>query len=415
MGEEQDNTEHPTSEKQLLYCYNIIYAKRDSSADRGALMRALTICCTHQYFHIYKTFMWECLLAYYEQNDLQLIIDLYNTMNQINVKRTLECKKNLEFWWETSIEIKNFYISTDQLPIAIPMNYLPDEVYDTSISFLLRIFKEQIMVIHEYILQEKRVVFLGYDQPVSVVCRAVQSSLLLANPMHMLLQYRAYPYVNLGYFEFLNSNGYIIGVTNPFLKKKGNEYWDVLCDISTGQVFTNERKSLFDSLTATKETAATNFIKMILQNKKPSEEWVRNSFYQYNIDILKSVTRGITPEKFQNFANTRGYQIWLSNYRERNAYINADDNYRKIKKMCIELKKTNDPSKYILLGVLLTKIANISMEKLMQCFGIIRMYKVPFFEEINASIEFPLRLKRKLLTLWQQVYLYEAKLLTNDL
>lgn len=50
-------------------------------------------------------------------------------------------------------------------------------------------------------------------------------------------------YANLNDLSFLSVPGYIAGVTNPMFKSKP-EWWDVLCDITTSEVFTswpNER------------------------------------------------------------------------------------------------------------------------------------------------------------------------------
>lgn len=44
-----------------------------------------------------------------------------------------------------------------------------------------------------------------------------------------------YSYANLTDLGFLSTPGYIAGVTNPMFKTK-KEWWDVLCDISTGEI-----------------------------------------------------------------------------------------------------------------------------------------------------------------------------------
>lgn len=44
-----------------------------------------------------------------------------------------------------------------------------------------------------------------------------------------------YRYANLTDLDFLSTPGFIAGVTNPMFKSK-REWWDVLCDISTGEV-----------------------------------------------------------------------------------------------------------------------------------------------------------------------------------
>lgn len=47
-------------------------------------------------------------------------------------------------------------------------------------------------------------------------------------------------YANLTDLEFLKVEGYIAGVTNPMFQQK-REWWDVCCDIATGQVICSER------------------------------------------------------------------------------------------------------------------------------------------------------------------------------
>jgi hypothetical protein len=44
------------SQKEFLFCYNIIHTKNEKGnvANRGAVIKALAIACTHQFFHIYK-------------------------------------------------------------------------------------------------------------------------------------------------------------------------------------------------------------------------------------------------------------------------------------------------------------------------------------------------------------------------
>jgi hypothetical protein len=63
---------------------------------------------------------------------------------------------------------------------------------------------------------------LGHDVPTWLICRYVFSACMLTLPLTGTLHERAYPYANLGYFDFLNSNGYIVGVSNPYMKGNSN-------------------------------------------------------------------------------------------------------------------------------------------------------------------------------------------------
>lgn len=89
------------------------------------------------------------------------------------------------------------------------------------------------MVIYRSILLEKRIMFFGHDVPTWLLCRFVFSACLLVHPISGtfifllcdwiylgILHERAFPYVNLGSFDFLSTPGYIIGVSNPFMKGK---------------------------------------------------------------------------------------------------------------------------------------------------------------------------------------------------
>lgn len=59
-------------------------------------------------------------------------------------------------------------------------------------------------------------------------------SALVCPPLFGLIE-RQFPYANLTDLDFLSTPGFIAGVTNPMFKSK-REWWDVLCDVSTGEV-----------------------------------------------------------------------------------------------------------------------------------------------------------------------------------
>jgi len=121
------------------------------------------------------------------------------------------------------------------LPLSIPVSMEQDEVLEASVTTLVNRFREGIMTLYSALLAEKRILFLGYQQPASIVCECVLSACLLISPPIVGTIHRAFPYANLTNMDFLNVPGYIAGVTNPLFEQRSN-WWDVLCNISTGEV-----------------------------------------------------------------------------------------------------------------------------------------------------------------------------------
>jgi hypothetical protein len=48
-------------------------------------------------------------------------------------------------------------------------------------------------------------------------------------------------YANLTDLSFLSTDGFIAGVTNPMFKTK-KEWWDICCDIASGEVFVSQQE-----------------------------------------------------------------------------------------------------------------------------------------------------------------------------
>ena len=49
-----------SDESPFLYCLNLIHCKKDGSAKRGATIRAISVCSTYSFIHIFKV----CYMAY---------------------------------------------------------------------------------------------------------------------------------------------------------------------------------------------------------------------------------------------------------------------------------------------------------------------------------------------------------------
>ncbi|OQN96130.1 hypothetical protein B0A48_18045 [Cryoendolithus antarcticus] len=94
-----------------------------------------------------------------------------------------------------------------------------------------------IIVLLNALLTQKRVIFLGHNLPSSEVAEAVLAACALASGgMLQGFTRHAFPYTDLTKIDdLLKVPGFIAGVTNPAFGHK-TEWWDVLCDISTGRM-----------------------------------------------------------------------------------------------------------------------------------------------------------------------------------
>ena len=125
--------------------------------------------------------------------------------------------------------------SATRIPLRVPLYLQPQELVDTSVTDLLRRFKSGIICAFHALLNKQRILFLGHAQPAEVVCLAVLSSPLLVSPPCDGVLERCFPYTTLNNLDFLETEGFIAGSTNPIFESHP-EWWDVLCDIDTGKV-----------------------------------------------------------------------------------------------------------------------------------------------------------------------------------
>jgi hypothetical protein len=87
--------------------------------------------------------------------------------------------------------------------VSIPVHLEADEVVESSVTSLINRFRENVTEIYGALLAEKRVLFLGYQQPAAVCCDCVLAACLLISPPVVGTIHRAFPYANLNHLEFL--------------------------------------------------------------------------------------------------------------------------------------------------------------------------------------------------------------------
>ncbi|KAF1791771.1 Arf3-interacting protein 1, N-terminal domain [Phytophthora cactorum] len=146
------------------------------------------------------------------------------------------------------------------IPLQFKICSTDDQHDDGTLTQLLQTFGDQTMVLFNAVLTGQRVIMLGYNRP-------------------------AGKYANLTDLGFLSTPGYIAGVTNPMFKTK-REWWDVLCDISTGEVFVSAPIEKEDH-----DASDRNFV---LDGVAAGydEEWVRCMFEEYMLKNVVDIALG---------------------------------------------------------------------------------------------------------------------------
>ncbi|KAK3819816.1 MAG: docking domain of Afi1 for Arf3 in vesicle trafficking-domain-containing protein [Benniella sp.] len=75
-----DNTENP-----LLYVLNLVRTNHDASIRRGAAVKAMAICTTHQYLHVYKPVLLLALENYFRDPTVEVLKTLYESVNSMEL------------------------------------------------------------------------------------------------------------------------------------------------------------------------------------------------------------------------------------------------------------------------------------------------------------------------------------------
>ncbi|KAH3756862.1 methionyl-tRNA synthetase [Pelomyxa schiedti] len=259
----------PLPPGQLLYCLNRVTNKKDSTVTRGSIVKALAICSKHHYIELFRPFILLALDRYFTTRDMTVLTELYHSLNAIDLsampilpdhkRRVLrsaadETKKKFpaSVTLTVAVDPTTGAKITKKQPIYIPLTTFPDEVGDPSITMLLKKFGRQVMIIYNAVLQEKRIIFLGFTGgnleeasalegcTTETICLFVLATVAMVCPPLKGVVNRCFPYTNLCYLDFMSIPGYITGVANPMFEQHA-EWWDVLCNIQTGKVTVNPK------------------------------------------------------------------------------------------------------------------------------------------------------------------------------
>ncbi|KAE9008972.1 hypothetical protein PF010_g11144 [Phytophthora fragariae] len=314
-SQEAPRDEVPDPLQSFMYCLSVVRTTHDTAARRGAKVTAVALCSTHKSCFALKEVLNLAVLkivgAKSETESEAELKELHEVVNAVDVsgvrglssmerrlmKRTISSTGRAAANHEDAERLeKALFFRAQALwdDIPIPLQFkicsTDDQHDDGTLTQLLQTFGDQTMVLFNALLTGQRVIMLGYNRPAGEVCNFVLATSSLVCPPLFGLIHRQYPYANLTDLGFLSTPGYIAGVTNPMFKTK-REWWDVLCDISTGEVFVSAPVEKEDY-----DASDRNFVLEVLDGVAAGydEEWLRCMFEEYTrkniVDIVLEKT-----------------------------------------------------------------------------------------------------------------------------
>lgn len=203
------------------------------------------------------------------------------------------------------------------------------------------------MTIYNAIFEEKRVLFVGFSQPVSNICHSTISSLFLFGgfPLDEMVKRRYYPYTPLScMFTELKTPGYVAGAANLMYKNR-SEVWDYLCDLDQGKVIKNQKIKTESQYTEIDQEFISKLLVMIeeLLNDGQTEYYIENLLRSYFRDFTLNLCKICNDEaQFKNKDQQKYEMICnaerLMNWKETNSY----QHYLKIRQEEKKKKKVKD-------------------------------------------------------------------------
>ena len=241
----------------MLWCLNHVSNRRDATVRRGAQVKALCICSRFRWVHVWKPVLMLAVdrmfslstgLGEYSVDIEEQCRHLYEALNALSTGMLpavseLQRQAHRLMLAQGSSQRELTHVghivwppeTSGKIPLRVPLMLADEELADASVGDLLRQFKQGLLCVFHALLNGQRIVFLGHAQPAEAVCLAVLSCpLLVCPPLGTILE-RCFPYTTLNNLDFLTTDGFVAGTTNPIFASHP-EWWDVLCDLDTGKV-----------------------------------------------------------------------------------------------------------------------------------------------------------------------------------
>mmetsp|Transcript_24426 Transcript_24426/g.34241 ORF Transcript_24426/g.34241 Transcript_24426/m.34241 type:complete len:672 (+) Transcript_24426:134-2149(+) len=349
--EEQEAVVVPVTprKKPFLYCLNLVHNQKDSSVRRGAVVKAMAVCTTHQYIQVYKPLIILALQKFFATPNETVLAEFYNAINTMDISglpQYTDLQKQIirsstdKTKTEHSVDLN--YIT--KMKLKIPTILFPDEVGDYKVITLVKKFGNQVLTIYNGLLQQKRILFLGFDCAAGEVCEYVLAACCMVCPPLKGLVKRAFPYTNLTYLDFLSVPGFIAGVTNPMFEAH-TEWWDILCNINTGKVTVSSFPNAQPQQTPPEKYASYDNDLMFQVNASVQshfgEDTVRSLFQNYTQHLLDMVfDEEEWPDEQAKQAELEANKTRLEAWKKTLTY----QTYEQDRKLRRELSKIKDPA-----------------------------------------------------------------------
>lgn len=301
-----NNFESILDDNTDLYCYCHLETVKDKKLTRGASMKSIAFCTKKMYnITFYKSLakaaLDEIFVISLSESDegkkdkmiLNIIESIYKICNNFEAKNFICSSINkvllsrMNFKEKVYINLPNpkeynFNDSYSQktlkaeFPLLTSLNnkalgldlyqyQYTEQIYKGDLLKLISIFKENVMKIFDAIILDKRIMFTGGNNTKSEdLCEMVFSCIPLIGGKNGILK-KIYSIRTLYDLDFLVDKSAIYFVTNPIFKGK-KDYWDLMCDIESGEVsMSDEYKKEYNS---TNKDSDNQFIKELIYRIK---------------------------------------------------------------------------------------------------------------------------------------------------
>jgi len=220
----------------FLYGFNLVRTRHDSTARRGAVVKALAVFSSYRFVDRLYRLIDRALEQYFANPSADVLASLYTTLNACDLAG-MPCPNLLEVglmargiptrplsgglgssdrsaaaahvpaaWTHTlSFPPTAGAAPEEAVTVKVPLHRSLDDVGDASVSWLCRTFGDAVMRVYHAILTKKRVLFVGYNHRAQDVCRAVLSAAAMVAPVPNIL-HRTHPYATLTDLSFLEVN-----------------------------------------------------------------------------------------------------------------------------------------------------------------------------------------------------------------
>lgn len=167
--------------RPFLYMLNVVNTRHDETVRRGAIVKAIAVCSSHQYIEMFRQPLERALDRYYATKDRQVLAELFDALNAANFSTCpdpMSYERALmrrgiagptmgspaeehtpELWtWRAAVQYDGASI-----PLSVPLYLTRDEVLPMDVhalTLLVDTFKEDSMRIFNAVLAGQRGAFV---------------------------------------------------------------------------------------------------------------------------------------------------------------------------------------------------------------------------------------------------------------